>query len=166
MKRQHLVGGVGAFALLLATAVVTMRPEPVRDTEPPATARAHHRLAAVSTAARQDIDYAALDARLQRLIAKPSMVGMAVGIVENGRITFLSGYGETVAGSGEKVTPDTVFRWASVSKGVAATMVAKLAEQGELSFNSPLVQYASSLKLPGGMEARATVGDLLSHRLG
>ena len=61
------------------------------------------------------------------------MVGLAVGIVENGRITFLSGYGETLAGSGEKVTPDTVFRWASVSKGVAATMVAKLAEQGKMS---------------------------------
>ena len=59
------------------------------------------------------------------------MVGLAVGIVESGRITFLSGYGETLAGSGEKVTPETVFRWASVSKGVAGTMVAKLAEQGQ-----------------------------------
>src|ERR671913_1921728 len=96
---------------------------------------------------------------------KPTMVGMAVGIVENGRITFLNGYGETLAGSGDKVTPDTVFRWASVSKGVAATMVAKLAEEGKLSFNSPLVQYAD-MKLPGGAEARATIGDLLSHRLG
>ena len=94
------------------------------------------------------------------------MVGLAVGIVENGRITFLNGYGETLAGSGEPVTPDTVFRWASVSKGVAATMVAKLAEEGKLSFNSPLVQYAPSMKLPGGAEARATIGDLLSHRLG
>ena len=67
------------------------------------------------------------------------MVGLAVGIVENGRITFLNGYGETLAGSGEKVTPETVFRWASVSKGVAATMVAKLAEQGKLNLNAPVV---------------------------
>ena len=94
------------------------------------------------------------------------MVGLAVGIVENGRITFLSGYGETLAGSGEKVTPDTVFRWASVSKGLAATMIAKLDEEGKLSFNSPLIQYAASMKLPGGAEAKATIGDMLSHRLG
>jgi beta-lactamase class C len=94
------------------------------------------------------------------------MVGLAVGIVENGRITFLSGYGETLEGSGEPVTPETVFRWASVSKGVASTMVAKLAEQGKVSFNAPVAQYATSLKLPGGAEHRATVGDLLSHRLG
>ena len=94
------------------------------------------------------------------------MVGMAVGIVENGRITFLNGYGETVEGSGEKVTPETVFRWASVSKGVAATMVAKLAEEGKLSFDQPVASVAPSLHLPGRNEMVATVGDVLSHRLG
>ena len=94
------------------------------------------------------------------------MVGMAVGIVENGRITFLSGYGETLEGSAEKVTPDTVFRWASVSKGVAATMVAKLEEQGRLSFDQPVASAAPSLHLPGRNELTATVGDVLSHRLG
>ena len=94
------------------------------------------------------------------------MVGLAVGIVENGRITFLKGYGETEAGSGEPVTPETVFRWASVSKGVAGTMVAKLAEQGKVNLNGPVVHYAPTLKLPAGAEYRATVGDMLSHRLG
>ncbi len=94
------------------------------------------------------------------------MVGMAVGIVENGRITFLNGYGETLEGSGEKVTPETVFRWASVSKGVAATMVAKLAEEGKLSLNEPVADVAPSLRLPGRNEFKATVGDVLSHRLG
>ena len=124
------------------------------------------RLAAVAPAARRDVDYARLDARLQQLIARPGMVGLAVGVVENGRITFLKGYGETHQGSGEPVTEDTVFRWASVSKGVAATMVAKLAEEGKINLNAPVVNYAADLKLPAGNEYRATVADLLSHRLG
>ena len=64
------------------------------------------------------------------------------------------------------MTPETVFRWASVSKGVASTMVAKLAEEGKVSFDAPVVNYAPRLKLPGGAEYRATVGDMLSHRLG
>ena len=59
-----------------------------------------------------------------------------------------------------------MFRWASVSKGVAGTMVAKLAEQGKLDLHAPVAQYSASLKLPGGNENRATVADLLSHRLG
>jgi beta-lactamase class C len=140
--------------------------EPAAEARPTTPAAANLHLAKVTPAARRDIDYAALDARLQRMVAKPNMVGLAVGIVENGRITFLSGYGETVAGSGEKVTPETVFRWASVSKGVASTMVAKLAEQGRVKLDAPVVNYAPGLKLPGGAEYRATVRDVLSHRLG
>jgi len=163
LEKQHKIG-LGAFALLMGVAFVAMRPQPTTQ-QAEASTRAHLQLAALSTSARRDINYDAFDARLNRLAQKRPVVGLAVGIVENGRITFLNGYGETVAGSGDKVTPDTVFRWASVSKGVAATMIAKLAEEGKLSFNSPLVQYAS-MKLPGGSEARATIGDMLSHRLG
>ncbi|MCY7271456.1 MAG: beta-lactamase family protein [Sphingomonas bacterium] len=123
-------------------------------------------LAKVSPAARRDVDYAKLDQRLQRMAQQPSMVGMAVGVVENGRITFLHGYGETIAGSGDMVTPMTVFRWASVSKGVAGTAAAKLAEQGKLDFNAPIAHYSKTLRLPGGTEYSATLGDVLSHRLG
>jgi beta-lactamase class C len=94
------------------------------------------------------------------------MVGLAVGVVENGRITFLKGYGETLKGSGDPVTAETVFRWASCSKGLAATMVAKLAEEGKINLNAPAADYAPDLKLPNGNERVATVGDVLSHRLG
>jgi beta-lactamase class C len=124
------------------------------------------KLASLSPDSRRDVDYHLLDTRLRQLMTKPAMVGLAVGVVENGRITFLQGYGETEAGSGDPVTADTVFRWASVSKGVAATMVAKLAEQGKINLQAPVANYAPDLKLPAGNEYRATVGDLLSHRLG
>ena len=131
-----------------------------------ANARISARLATVEPASRSRINYARLDERLKRMVEKPTMVGMAVGIVENGRITFLNGYGETIEGSGEKVTAETVFRWASVSKGVASTMVAKLAEDGRLRFDQPVAAVAPSLHLPGRNELKATVGDVLSHRLG
>ena len=124
------------------------------------------KLASLSTESRRDVDYRLLDSRLRQLMTKPAMVGLAVGVVENGRITFLQGYGETLAGSGEPVTPDTVFRWASTSKGVAATMVAKLSEQGKIDLKAPVANYAPDLKLPAGNEYKASVGDLLSHRLG
>ena len=165
MEQQHL-WGLGLFGMVMAASFATARPEPVADGAGQTdVASTRLTLAQLSTADRS-IDYGRLDSRLKQLAAEPRMVGMAVGIVENGRITFLSGYGETVAGSGDKVTAQTVFRWASVSKGVAATMVAKLAEQGRLNLNMPVVNYAPGLKLPASAEYRATVGDLLSHRLG
>ncbi len=129
-------------------------------------AKTRARLTQLAPAKRRDIDYAALDGRFRRMVERPNMVGMAVGIVEQGRITFLSGYGETLEGSGDAVTPDTVFRWASVSKGVASTMVAKLAEQGKFSLDQPVASLAPSLQLPNGVQVTASVSDVLSHRLG
>ncbi len=111
-------------------------------------------------------DYKRLDQRLQALMRNERMIGLAVGVVEKGEIRFLKGYGETVAGSGEAVTTDTVFRWASLSKGVAGDMVALLADQGKLSLYEPVGKYSASLRLPAGNEQKATVADLLSHRLG
>ncbi len=112
------------------------------------------------------IDYPRFDRRLQALVEKPDMVGLAVGIVENGQIRFLKGYGETIAGSGDPVTVNTLFRWGSVSKGVAADLVTLLASEGKLSLDDPAGKYAPSLKLPNGTENVATVADILSHRLG
>jgi beta-lactamase class C len=157
--------GIGALVLVTGASLLAMRPTGP-DRHRGNVAAAHLKLAAVEPAARRDVDYRLLDGRLQELMKKPAMVGLAVGVVENGRITFLKGYGETLEGSGDPVTPETVFRWASCSKGLAATMVAKLAEQGKLNLNAPVADYAPDLKLPNGNERVATVGDLLSHRLG
>ena len=151
--------------MLTGASLLAMRPHSAAEQDDQPTT-ANLKLASLSTSARSDVDYRLLDTRLRQLMTKPAMVGLAVGVVENGRITFLQGYGETHAGSGDPVTADTVFRWASVSKGVAATMVAKLAEQGKINLQAPVANYAPDLKLPGGNEYRATVGDLLSHRLG
>ena len=168
MERQFLIG-VAGFGLVLGALAVAGTVDNGASSEPAAqsaTAAANLRLASLSTAARRNIDYALLNARLKQLAERPTVVGLAVGIVENGRITFLNGYGETVEGSGEAVTPQTVFRWASVSKGVAGAMAAKLAEQGKLNLNAPISDYGTTLRLPGGAERRASLGDVLSHRLG
>jgi beta-lactamase class C len=156
--------GLGLLAAIMGASLLAMRPDIAERRS--SVSAAHVKLASLSTASRRDIDYRLLDARVEQLMRKPAMVGMAIGVVENGRITFLKGYGETLAGSGDPVTPETVFRWASCSKGVAATMVAKLAEQGKIDLNAPVADYAPDLKLPNGNERLATVGDLLSHRLG
>lgn len=112
------------------------------------------------------IDYALIDDRLTRLMDDPAMVGLAIAIVEDGRITYAKGFGETVEGSSDPVTLETTFRWASLSKGVAATMVAMLAEEGRLSLDEPVSRHAPSLLLPNANQQRATVADLLAHQIG
>jgi beta-lactamase class C len=139
--------GLGVIVAVVVASVVAMQSHSAQQHQQQhrQIVAAHLKLASLSTASRRDVDYRLLDARLQQLMTKPAMVGLAVGIVENGRITFLKGYGETLRGSGDPVTPATVFRWASCSKGVAATMVAKLAEDGKLNLNAPVADYAPDL---------------------
>ena len=106
--------GLGVLVLLSGAALFAMQPADPAEQAAKQTAQARLKLAAVDTSARRDVDYRQLDGRLRQLMEEPAMVGLAVGIVENGRITFLRGYGETLEGSGDPVTPQTVFRWASV----------------------------------------------------
>jgi beta-lactamase class C len=112
------------------------------------------------------INYNEIERRIDALMADETMVGLAVAIMENGEITFARGYGETLHGSGEEVTTDTVFRWASLSKGVASTMIALLAQDGALDLDAPVSRFAPSLRLPASGHMRITITDLLSHRLG
>lgn len=111
------------------------------------------------------VDYTRFDARVAKLMGTPDMVGLAVATVEQGQVRFIRGYGETLAQSGVRVTPDTVFRWASLSKGVASALVVDLAGQRKLSLATPLRSMGTSLTLPGDW-SRVTIADLLSHRLG
>jgi len=113
----------------------------------------------------QTIDYKRLDDRISQLAAREEIVGLAVAVIDHGKIAFANGYGVTERG-GTPVTDETVFRWASLSKGVAATEVAILADRHELNLTDTVSKFRTSLRLPGGGEHRATLEDVLSHRLG
>lgn len=121
--------------------------------------------APVTTGPAPRVDYARLDQRIATLMQEPDMVGLAVGTVENGQVRFVRGYGEVLAGSAEPVTPDTVFRWGSVSKGLAASLVVKLAAKGGVALDTPVANLGTSLRLPPG-SGSVTVADVLSHRVG
>ncbi|MEO0983666.1 MAG: serine hydrolase domain-containing protein [Pseudomonadota bacterium] len=116
-------------------------------------------------AAAQTIDYKRLDERLTALMSDPQMVGLAVAVIENGDIAFAEGYGVTQR-DGAPVTADTVFRWASLSKGVASTMAGLVAEDGLFSLTDAIGDYSSSLRLPRSGHQTASLADVLSHRLG
>lgn len=111
------------------------------------------------------VDYQKIDERLTRLAEEPAMVGLAVAIIEEGEITFAEGYGDTTL-NGAPVTKDTVFRWASLSKGVASTAVVKMASEGELSLSDKISKFGTTLRLPLGGEKSGTLYDLMSHKVG
>ncbi len=99
-------------------------------------------------------------------MADRTMQGLAIAVVENGRLSFVRGYGRTAPQDGEPVRPETIFRWASLSKTVAGTLSARLAQDGVLSLTDPLGKFGTSLRLPGDAQLTLTVEELLSQRTG
>ena len=115
---------------------------------------------------RYRVNYEWLDQRARSIVARNDMAGLAIAVIEDGQLSFIKAYGVVDASTGEKATPQTVWRWASVSKGVAATLEALLARQGKLSLDDPISKWSSTLKLPHDNQNVATLADALSHRLG
>jgi beta-lactamase class C len=112
------------------------------------------------------IDYRTFDRQLAALAQRPEMAGLAVAVVEDGKISFVRTYGVADAATGAPVTPQTLFRWASVSKTATGALAAALAHDGAVDLDRPVAQWRTSLRLPGGAEARISVADLLSQRTG
>jgi beta-lactamase class C len=159
----------GALALILCVGAAAILSTKNSKPAPPAPVRADAEKGLSAEPVSQDqpskVDYRQLEMRIARLMQDPDMVGLAVGMIERGQVRYVRGFGEVVAGSGTPVTPDTVFRWASVSKGVASALIVKLVEEGKLSLDAPLASLGTTLTLPGD-STRVTVADILSHRLG
>ncbi len=112
------------------------------------------------------INYPELDGRIHAMMTDPSMEGLAVAVVEKGRLSFVKGYGVTSVEHGQPVTGHTVFRWASLSKTIASTLSARLAADGVFSLSDTLGTFNTSLHLPGEAQNSLTLEQLLSQRTG
>ena len=115
---------------------------------------------------RGRIDYGKLNQQFAALTRRSEMAGLAVAIVEEGELRFVHSYGVVDRSTDVPVTNNTVFRWASVSKTVAGTLAASMASEGALDLNKPVSSWKSSLRLPGGAEARISFAQLLAQRSG
>lgn len=104
---------------------------------------------------------------LDHAATAPDFVGLAVAVVKDGRVALMKTYGVREAGGREKVTPDTVFRLASLSKGFAGTLAALEQHEGKLNLQTKVTTLIPEFKLKRpGDATRVTFEDVLSHRTG
>lgn len=83
---------------------------------------------------------AAIDAEAMRLMAATQARGLAVAVVDDGRIAYVAAYGQRNA-AGEPLLADTVMYGASLTKAVFAHWVMQLVEDGRLDLDRPLAAY-------------------------
>ncbi|MDE2407680.1 MAG: serine hydrolase [Xanthomonadaceae bacterium] len=109
----------------------------------------------------------AIDATVRAAIARYHLPGIAVGVIEDGKVVFARGYGETVHGSGDPVTDKTLFKIASNSKAMTAAVLARLVQQGRLQWDDPVVKHLPAFAMHDPwVTAHMTVSDLLVHNSG
>ncbi|XP_050400127.2 uncharacterized protein LOC126817312 [Patella vulgata] len=94
--------------------------------------------------------------------------GLSVAIVKDGQTIFTKGYGVRDFDSKDKVTNETLFLIASLSKAFAATLVVKLLQKSQYTLQTTVKEILGpNFKFADDLRTEyTTVEDLLSHRTG
>jgi len=82
----------------------------------------------------------AIEAAVHRMMAKTGARGLAVAVIDGGRVHYVRAYGVRNA-KGDPLQTDTVMYGASLTKTVFAYTVLQLVDQGKLSLDVPLADY-------------------------
>ncbi|HEY0627381.1 MAG TPA: serine hydrolase domain-containing protein [Allosphingosinicella sp.] len=95
--------------------------------------------------------------------------GLVYGIVADGRLVHVKSLGVQDLIARRPVTPDSLFRIASMSKAFTALAILKLRDEGKLSLDALAETYVPELKgwrYPTADSPRIRVRDLLTHNGG
>jgi len=87
------------------------------------------------------------------------LVGVSVGIMEDGRIVFAKGYGTANLASHARVDTTTRFAIGSVTKQFTSAIICQLAAEGKLSVDDPVAKYLPDLTRAADIRLR----DLMGH---
>jgi CubicO group peptidase (beta-lactamase class C family) len=101
-----------------------------------------------------------IDALLAKFRKSP---GVAVGVVRDGKTVLIKTSGYADVAKSVRITADTPFDLASVSKQFTATAIMQLAEQGRLRYDDPITKYLPELPESA---SRIALRNLLNHTSG
>jgi CubicO group peptidase (beta-lactamase class C family) len=118
---------------------------------------------------------ARLDAQLQQLVESRTTPGVAVLILQDGKLTYERAVGVRDPRGGEPLRTDRLFRLASMTKPVTSVAAMMLVEQGRIGLDNPLAKHLPQFaglqvrRADGSLElARRppTIRELLTHTAG
>lgn len=176
-RTARQAGRLGLLAMLLPLAVAsaaqadlkwnTRVTDPVRAAPSAALTAVPATQAGPASLSSAAFDVRRFEAMAEEIVAGGRIPGLAVAIVQNGRVLSARGYGVTDSRKGLPVDAHTVFRLASLSKSFAGAVTGILVNDGVLRWDSKLVDYVPGFRLSQPDAApQVTVADLLSHRVG
>ncbi|MEO6238923.1 MAG: serine hydrolase domain-containing protein [Vicinamibacterales bacterium] len=123
----------------------------------------------VTRRARLERAFPDVDKLFEEYADRAHVPGAAWGVIIDGELahTGVTGYRDVPAKA--RVTPDTVFRIASMTKSFTAIAILKLRDEGKLSLDDPAERYVPEMKslvYPTSDSPRLTIRHLMSHAEG
>ena len=79
-----------------------------------------------------------LDAQVQRLMQREHVQGMALAVIEGGKVRKVAAYGQRNVANALPLTTDTIMYGASLTKAAFAYMVMQLADEGRLDLDASI----------------------------
>jgi len=108
-----------------------------------------------------------VDQLVEKAMTKFNVVGVAVGIVKDGKIIHTKGYGLKSIKTKEKVNKHTNFAIASNSKAFTTVALSILVDEGKLSWQDKVKDYIPEFKMYNSyVTENFNIQDLLTHRSG
>jgi CubicO group peptidase (beta-lactamase class C family) len=155
-RRVLLAAGVICFSVGVHGQSASFKAPPARFTDPDRRAKLERAL--------PDID------RLfEKYAADAHVPGAAWGLIVDGQLVHTGVIGYRDVPSKAPVTPDTVFRIASMTKSFTAMAILKLRDEGKLSLEDPAEKYVPEMRAlvyPTSDAPKITIRHLLSHAEG
>ena len=110
-----------------------------------------------------------IERMFKSFVERQQMPGAVVGVIIDGELAFLKVAGVREKTNDAPVTPETVFRIASMTKSFTAMAILKLRDEGKLSLEDPVSKYVPELKdlpYPTSDSQTLNIRHLLTHSEG
>jgi CubicO group peptidase (beta-lactamase class C family) len=113
------------------------------------------------------VPVAELDALADEAIQRYALPGIAIGVIEEGKVSYRRTAGERVAGSDQPIDADTLFKIASNSKAMTASVLARLVDAKKLNWDDPVIRHLPAFRMHDPwVTQNMQVRDLLVHNSG
>lgn len=107
------------------------------------------------------------DKEMEANLKNWNMPGVGVGVVKNGKLVFVKGYGYRDYEKKTPITANTLFQIASNTKLFTATAIGLLVNEGKLDWDKPIKSFVPSIQFYNNeLDNTITIRDMLSHRTG
>lgn len=109
-----------------------------------------------------------IEKTIATFMGRAKFAGLGVGIIENNELVYSKGFGYANVEKQIPITPETVFRIASISKIITAVAVMQFWENGRFQLDDPVNEHLRSFQIqkraPG--DPPVTIKHLLTHTSG